>query len=429
MSPMIVLFPNCSFLSETTRMLDIARALQARGAGVAIASHGGTYEHILDGSEFPWRRLAPGLSRDQAMDFVERLVNLGLGGEPLLSQAFVRGAVAAEAELLRETNADMAVTGFNLTSFLSSRVAGVPLAASHGGAFVPPVFERNLAPNPVNPPLAATGWLPDSLGRRIANFIPPRLRQPVNFLNKAAGDLEVEPVPSVAALMCGDLTLVTELPDILGISREELETWRPTSPHYRSGTRLRYVGPLFARLARPIPPAVRAFLDRPGPLIYVAPTSVTEKFLRGLVRAIQAAGERALVAATIHDISDLADERTCIAGLLPNHRLMPEADIVVTMGGQGSVQCAMASGTPIIGFPFHGEQELNLALAERQGMGVRLPPKAAGTPKLTRAVRQMLSDPGAKRNAARVQALYEGVDGAANAADAILSYLGDSPPK
>lgn len=31
------------------------------------------------------------------------------------------------------------------------------------------------------------------------------------------------------------------------------------------------------------------------------------------------------------------------------------------------------SGTPIIGFPYHGEQELNLALAERQGMAKRLP--------------------------------------------------------
>ena len=102
---------------------------------------------------------------------------------------------------------------------------------------------------------------------------------------------------------------------------------------------------------------------------------------------------------------------------------MPKVNVVVIMGGQGSVQCAMASGTPIIGFPFHGEQELNLALAERQGMGLRLSPKVASTPVLTRALKQMLYDPEAQRNSARVQALYEGVDGAVNAADAILGYL------
>lgn len=420
---MIVLFPNCSFLSETTRMLEIARALQARRAEVQIASHGGTFEHILDGSEFPWIRLAPKVDQEQATNFVERLVSLGLGGEPLLTQDFVREAVAAEAQLLQETHADMAVIGFNLTSFLSCRAAGVPLATSHGGAFVPPVFENNLAPNPVNPPVAAMKWLPDVLRWRLANFIPPRLRQPVRFLNKMADVLGVERVPSVAALMCGDLTLVTELPEILGIPRDELETWRPRSAHYRRGTQLRYVGPMFAHLDRPIPPRVMAFLEGPGPVIYVAPTSVSEGFLRGLVQAVQAAGERTLVAATIHDVSDLADERTCIAGILPNHRVMPEVDMAVIMGGQGSVQCAMASGTPIIGFPFHGEQELNLALAERQGMGMRLPPKAASTPRLTRAVSRMLSDTRAKSNAARVRALYQGVDGAANAADAILDYL------
>lgn len=404
-------------------MLEIAQALQARETEVLIASHGGTYEHILDESDFPWKRLLPRMSQDQATDFVERLVNLGLGGEALHSQNFVHEAVAAEAELLRETHAKMAVIGFNLTSFLSTRVAGVPLAASHGGSFVPSVFENNLAPKPVNPPFAAMNWLPVSLSQRLANLIPPRLKQPVRFLNRMADDLGVEPVPSVAALMCGDLTLVTELPEVLGIPREELESWRPTSAHYRQGTLLRYVGPLFAHLDQPIPPRIQTFLDQPGPFIYVAPTSVTEDFLRALVRNVKTAGERTLVAATIHDISDLADERTCIAGVLPNHRVMPEVDLAVIMGGQGSVQCAMASGTPMIGFPFHGEQELNLALAERQGVAMRLAPRTAITSMLTQTVKHMLSDPEARRNAVRVRDLYVGVDGAANAAEAILSFL------
>ena len=421
--PRIVLIPNCSFLSETSRMLEIAKALRVRGTEALIASHGGTYEHILDASGFAWQRLQPALDRSQVADFVGRLVNLGLGGAPLRSHDYVREAVAAEATLLRETKADMAVIGFNLTSFLSSRVAGIPLATSHGGAFVPPVFEHKLAPNPVNPPMAAIGWLPDSWGQRIANFIPPRLKQPVGFLNKMADELGVEHVPSVAALMCGDLTLVTEVPEILGIPPEELEAWRPTSQHYRRNTRLRYVGPMFARLDGPIPGDVQSFLENPEPVVYVAPTSVNEEFLRGMVQAVKNAGARTLVAATIHDISDLEDERTCVASLLPNHKVMPKVALAVMMGGQGSVQCAMASGTPIIGFPFHGEQELNLVLAERQGMGMRLPPKAARTAMLTQAVKQMLSEPEVRRNAARVQALYKGIDGAANAAGVILNYL------
>jgi UDP:flavonoid glycosyltransferase YjiC (YdhE family) len=37
---MIALFPNCGFLSETSRMLHIAQALRQQGEPVCIATHG-----------------------------------------------------------------------------------------------------------------------------------------------------------------------------------------------------------------------------------------------------------------------------------------------------------------------------------------------------------------------------------------------------
>jgi len=265
--------------------------------------------------------------------------------------------------------------------------------------------------------------LPRFIDRRLANFIPPRLSGPVDFLNVMADELGVERVPSVAAMLCGDLTLVTDVPEILGITKDELESWRPTTNHYRPATRLRYVGPLFARFDQEIPEQVKAFLNGPGPIVYVAPTSVKSCFLVDIVLAVKAAGVRVLVGATIHDISHLSDESTCIAGILPNHLVMPEVDLAVIMGGQGSVQCAMASGTPIIGFPYHAEQELNLVLAERQGMAIRIAPRMAGTTKLTRAVKQMVDNPEVKSNAKRVKSLYESIDGATNAAQAILNYI------
>src|SRR6266498_2085812 len=46
-SPVICLLPNCCFLSETSRMLEIYRALVAKGAAVRVATHGGTHEGVL----------------------------------------------------------------------------------------------------------------------------------------------------------------------------------------------------------------------------------------------------------------------------------------------------------------------------------------------------------------------------------------------
>ena len=54
------------------------------------------------------------------------------------------------------------------------------------------------------------------------------------------------------ALMLADLTLVTDMPEVLGVPAAELEAWRPSPPAaYRPGTRLVYVGSLGARLDLP----------------------------------------------------------------------------------------------------------------------------------------------------------------------------------
>src|SRR2546423_14608975 len=45
--PMICLLPSCRSLPGTSRMLAIGRALEARGADVRFATHGGPYEWIL----------------------------------------------------------------------------------------------------------------------------------------------------------------------------------------------------------------------------------------------------------------------------------------------------------------------------------------------------------------------------------------------
>ena len=47
---MICLMPNCCFLSETSRMLEIYRALRKRegsAARIKVVTHGGPYESLL----------------------------------------------------------------------------------------------------------------------------------------------------------------------------------------------------------------------------------------------------------------------------------------------------------------------------------------------------------------------------------------------
>lgn len=422
---MIVLLPNCGFLSETSRMLALAQALRARGEEVLLATRGGPYAAVLDQSGLDVVRLEPGSDDADARRFLDAVLSMGLTDEPFYPPGVLRAAVDAEVELFARTGAQIAVTGFTLSAYLSTRVAGIPLATSHGGSFVLPVLERGLAPVPVNPPRPEIGRLPRWVQRRMANLVPRLLTGCVAQLNEAADELGIEHVPNLAALMCGDLTLVTEAPELLGIPQADLDAWRPRWPtRARTGTSFRCTGPLFARLDLPVPERVDAFLAANPGTVYLSPTSVHEPFLRDLVRCVQDAGAPVLVSATVHDVSDLEDERTLVAATLPNHLVMPRVAATVVMGGQGSVQSSLAAGTPLVGLPYHGEQELNVAVAARQGAAVAVSPRDVPGPALTTAVRRVLSDPAYAAAASRVRDLYSRTDGAAAAADAILRHLG-----
>jgi len=289
---MIALLPHCGFLSETTRMLAIARALRARGEPVCIATHGGPYARVLTDAGEAYTLLSPTMDDARCRRYLADLVQIGRPGVRLQPRDEVRAAVQAEADFLRACGARMAVIGFTLTAYLSSRLVGIPLAASHGGSYVPPLFERGLAPVPTTMPIPGTNWLPRWLKHRMVNSGAQRMRGPTRFLNEVAAELGVEPVPTLAALMLADLTLVTDVPEVLGIPRAELEAWRPPagSRAYRPGTRLACVGPLFARLDLPVPPAVQRFLDGSAPTAYVVLSSSTPEQLRAVVRSVRAAG-------------------------------------------------------------------------------------------------------------------------------------------
>lgn len=423
---MIALLPNCGFLSETSRMLHIAQALRAQGEEACIATHGGPYLPLLEEAGERCTLLEPRFDEARCAQYLRDLIQIGRPGVRLQPPDEVRRSVAAEAAFLRAQGASAVVTGFTLTAYLSSRVAGIPLVASHGGSFVPPVFERGLAPVPTTMPIPGTEWLPAWLKRRLANGGPMRLTDPTRFLNDVATELGVEPVPTLAALMLGDLTLVTDTAEVLGISDAELAAWQPRRPEaFRKGTRLVATGPLFAQLDRPLPPAVEPFLDGSQPTALVVLSSATPQMLRAAVSRVRAAGPRVIVGATIHDFGPHDDSGIVVAGILPNHRVMPHVQLAVTMGGQGSVQTALACGTPLVGIPLHPEQELNVDLAVRHGAGLAIAPRRLDTPRLTEAVRRILGDPQFARGAAKVRRWYEGVDGAGNAARAIRAWLAE----
>jgi UDP:flavonoid glycosyltransferase YjiC (YdhE family) len=422
----ICLLPQCAYLSETTRTLKIHRALRQRGVPVRVATHGGTHEALLRAAGVDYDVVGSPMDTRRSTEFARAAVGLGHVGQSMYSDAELREYVAAEAQYFRTHGITVAVTGFLLTTVLSSRLAGVTVLTDHG-SWVPPVYEHGLVPAPSQAPWPILRALPERAMRWLANAALPRTRFYCAGFNRVAAELGVEPVPSLAALVLGDLAMVTEVPDVLGITAAEMSSWRPAGRRaYRPGTRLRYTGPLYARLDVPLPEAVDEFLDRPGPIVYVAITSTSPHTIRAVVASLAALPVRALVSATVHDLADLANERVMVAGILPSHRVMPRVDLAITAGGQGSVQTAMAAGTPVLGIPLQPEQDLNVALLERQGAARLVPRRAAHTVRLASVADDMLRTEQYRAAADRVRRLYDAVDGPGNAADVIIETAATS---
>jgi UDP:flavonoid glycosyltransferase YjiC (YdhE family) len=368
---MIALVPHCGYLSETSRMLDIYHALRRRGAQVRIASHGGTHENQL---RVPYDIVEPRMDHERCVRFVQNGLGLGPADQSMYTDDELREHALAEAEYFREHGITVAVTGIALSTLLSTRLAGIKLVTEHAGSWVPPVLD---------PRVLELTWYCDGF-------------------NRVADELGVPRIPSLPELLCGDLTLIPEVPQVLGVPAGEL------------GDRFRYTGPLFAHLDLPVPDRVSAFLDRPGPVVYVALTSTSPDLIRRIVRQLHT---RVLVAGTVHDLADLAGDDVLVEGVLPSHLIMPRVDLAITTGGQGSVQTAMASGTPLLAVPLQPEQQHNIDLLHRLGAAESLDLDQVGT-----QVDKMLGSGSHRAAARRIQAWYDEVDGPDRAAEAIMEF-------
>src|SRR5215207_6571388 len=403
-------------------MLEIHRALAVLGVPVRVATHSGPHERLLVEAGIPYDVLGPGMSPARAAAFVASAIGLGDPSQSMYDDAEIQTYVQAEAEYFRTHGITAAVTGFTLTTLLSSRLAGVRVITEHAGSFVPPVAERRLLPAPSRPVDPRLKHVPDWLSRFLINRTSHRTTAYCGGFNRVAASLGVEAVPSLAALLLGDLSLVPEVPEVLGVSAAELEAWTPTGRvGYRPSTRLEGIGPLFAHLNLPLPDRVQKFLDRPGPVVYLAMTSTPPGLVREAVASLSALDVRILVAGTIHELGDLATDRIMVEGVLPSQLVMPQVDLAVTTGGQGSVQTAMASGTPLLGIPLQVEQDLNVALVERLDAARDVAPSHLN--RLAGTAAKMLDNRRHLEAAARIQKIYAAVDGPTQAAEAIARHL------
>jgi UDP:flavonoid glycosyltransferase YjiC (YdhE family) len=108
---------------------------------------------------------------------------------------------------------------------------------------------------------------------------------------------------------------------------------------------------------------------------------------------------------------------------IPASKVNVMADVTVSHGGQGTVQTAIYSGTPIVGVAAQQEQFINLSNVESRGAGIRISRAKWNAKNIQRSVSKILSDKKYKESVLKLRDRILAMDGAKNAADVIWAKI------
>lgn len=376
-----------------------ADRIQAVGATpVALPAEADFDESRLDG-DFPGRADTSGIRR---VNF--DIVRLFLAPMPFQT--------AALTELMDRTRFDAIITDaavFGTLPFL----LGDPCAR-------PPVLSYTTTPLWVT----SRDTAPPGLGLAPSTSRMGRLRN--RALNVLAHKVLLRDTQRTANRLLDQLNVRT-LPMFVFDSGVLAERYiAPTVPAFdypRSDLPLnvRYVGAVHPEPSYDFrPPAWWPELDGDRRVVHVTQGTVDNADLTRLVGpTIEAlAGEDVVVVATtggrpVDAVTTALPPNTYVAEYIPHDRLLPKVDVLVTNGGFGAVQRALAAGVPLV---VAGDTEDKPEVAARvawSGSGVNL---RTGTPtpvQIRRAVRDVLQNPAYLERARDLQAAYSQRDGVA----------------
>ncbi|MEJ2733021.1 MAG: glycosyltransferase [Anaerolineae bacterium] len=260
----------------------------------------------------------------------------------------------------------------------------------------------------------------DWLGRvrnRLLNFVGHRilLRDVTQHANAIRRELSLTPIdkPFLRAMF--------ELPDlVLCLTTPAFEYPRSDLPE-----NVHFVGPVFPRLDADFePPSWWHDLSGSEPVILVNQgTEATdlEDLVRPTIRGLK--DEPVLVVAVPVQGGQLGDlpDNVRAEPFIPFDRLLPHVDVMVSNGGYGGTQMALAHGIPLV---VAGETEDKMEVAARvewTDAGINLRQQHPSPDQVRRAVKKVLANPRYRENAGAIGASFAKYDAPTRASELLES--------
>ncbi|MGZ4387674.1 MAG: glycosyltransferase, partial [Gaiellaceae bacterium] len=188
-----------------------------------------------------------------------------------------------------------------------------------------------------------------------------------------------------------------------------------------------YVGPVFDDEPQPGAAGPRASVSGEPPLVVVSMSTTYQHQEAALALVLDALAElpvRVLVTlghnVRAEDIALPANAEA--ARWIPHRRVLPEAALVVTHAGLGTVLAALACGVPLLCLPQGREQPLNAERVAALGAGLALAPTASRV-EVRETAERLLAEPSFRETAQRLAAVIAGYGDGARAVEALEALL------
>jgi len=408
----LVFAPACYNLAETTRMLEIAKALARHPRGpetftIRFMSEGGEFERLIEAEGFALDTIEPRVTQAQlaqiaAVNDLEKIGTIYSWREII---AKVRGDIA----FLRAVKPVAVVTGSYVSIPLSCRMLAIPLVWTIQSTWLEEFFASGAG---------VTDGMPSGIMRKVADFA---VFEAIRFwmwfgfirpLNRAARHLGVDPFRPVFSYFDGDLVLVAEPQGFTDIA---------LPPHHV------YCGPLIARQPFELPEEVKT-VPRDRPLVYFAMgSSGVAEIVANIIEGFAGKPYRviALVRRLIAQLTRVrVPDNVILTDWLPALEVNSMADIAVIHGGIGTVMTAALAGKPVVGVGMQPEQVANLACLVRKGFAIRVRKSRNPSTRICIAIDRLLADQEAKRRAIEFSHLMKQWDGPGIAAGLLLERYG-----
>lgn len=320
----------------------------------------------------------------------------------------IRAAVEALAEPIEAFAPRVLVSDlFTLAPALAAERAGVRRASLLHHAYPDVAPGQPPFPSGFRRPRTPAGA---ALWAAVRPRFDPRHHRGRRQLNDVRAEIGLPPLERFFGSISDQLALVATFPQL-----EYSRRW-PAHVHV--------TGPMFFERAQPpveLPPG-------DGPLVVVVTSSGQPGRLRLLEIALEAfADEPVRVLASTSEIARVA------GGVPPNARVvkwvpfadvLPQAALVITNGGHGTVVSALAAGVPVLVCPSGADQPENGIRVSSAGAGLMLPRRLLGMRPLRVAARRILGDPSFAQTARRFADWSSANDGAQRGAELLERHLG-----